>query len=86
MNNVPALPPTNYAIVQSTQTAPQNICHICGKKMIKRYANYVLTSYPPQYPWDWWCACGHTELGGVDRGQTDEEILKERWEQENRTR
>lgn len=80
----PNVPPANYVVVASTQESQQRICSICGKKMIKRYANYVLTSYPPQYPWSWWCACGHTEPGGIERGKTDEEILEERWNEENK--
>jgi len=56
------------------------ICPVCGSKMIKRYENYVLTTYPPQYPWYWWCGCGHTEPGGVERGMTAEEIDRIEWE------
>ena len=55
-------------------------CPACGKKMIRRNANYVLCTYPPIQPWDWWCACGHTEKGGEERGKTNEEILREQWE------
>ena len=59
------------------------ICPKCEKKMIQRYSNLVLTSYPPQYPWDWSCACGHTEKGGIERGQTDEDIALKKWKKEN---
>ena len=59
-------------------------CPKCGKKMIKRYENYVLTSYPPQYPWYWWCKCGYTEEGGIDKGITIEELYDKLWEETNR--
>ncbi len=53
----------------------------CGKKMIKRYSNIVLMSYPPQTPWSWWCGgCEATERGGVERGMTEEEMNKQQWE------
>ncbi|RTK93076.1 hypothetical protein EKI60_06580 [Candidatus Saccharibacteria bacterium] len=58
-------------------------CPICHKKMIKEYANYVLTSYPPQYPWHWYCGCGHTEDGGIERGITQEEVTRKQWEKAN---
>jgi len=59
------------------------ICQKCNSKMIKRSTGVVLTSYPPQYPWYWWCGCGHTERGGVERGKTNEEIAHEEWEKLN---
>jgi len=59
------------------------ICPQCGKRMIKRYEPRMLASYPPQYPWFWWCKCGHTEAGGVDRGMTDEEVHERLWEEAN---
>jgi hypothetical protein len=52
--------------------------------MIKKSANIMLCSYPAQYPWNWWCACGHEEHGGVDVGTTMEEINRKRWEEANR--
>lgn len=55
----------------------------CGKKMIKRSSNIVLTSYPPQYPWYWWCGCGKTREGGVTRGTTEAEIAQRDWERKN---
>jgi len=51
--------------------------------MIKRYESRVLASYPPQYPWFWWCKCGHTEEGGIDRGMTIEEVYERLWEEAN---
>jgi len=33
--------------------------------MVKQYRDYVLTSMPPQQPWDWYCGCGNTEYGGT---------------------
>lgn len=56
---------------------------VCGKKMIKRYSRIVLMSQPPQYPYDWWCACGKTEEGGRERGKTAEEMDMEVWEKAN---
>ncbi len=58
-------------------------CPACGKRMIQRASDLVLTSYPPQYPWDWWCGCGHTERGGVTVGQTREQVDRARWEAVN---
>jgi hypothetical protein len=60
-------------------------CSECNKKMIKRYDNRVFASNPPQYPWYWWCGCGNTESGGVERGKTEEETYMEIWENENKT-
>lgn len=60
------------------------ICDKCGKRMIKKYANFVLTLCPPQHPWDWWCGCGHVEKGGIERGKTPEEVLMEAWEAANK--
>ena len=59
------------------------VCPKCGKRMIKRDTGIVLTSYPAQHPWNWWCGCGHTEPGGVRRDQTEHEICMELWKQEN---
>jgi hypothetical protein len=60
-------------------------CPKCGKKMIKRYTNEVLTSYPPQYPWNWWCGgCGHTERGGIERGRSMEDGYQQAWEAANK--
>ena len=59
------------------------ICKKCGKKMIKRYRNEIYPTYPAQYPWYWWCKCGHTEEGGVERGLTEDEYYEKLWEEEN---
>ncbi len=59
-------------------------CPKCGKKMIKRYENRVLATYPPRYPWYWWCKCGHTEEGGFDIGLTIEDFYDKMWEVENK--
>ena len=59
------------------------VCPVCGKKMIKRYKDYVLMSYPPQYPWYWWCGCGHEEPGGVERGIAAEEMVMAAWREIN---
>jgi hypothetical protein len=65
---------------------PTNIetkpCPQCGKKMIKRY-NRILPSYPPLYPWEWWCGCGHVEEGGCERGSTLEEQSMSLWKAAN---
>jgi len=56
------------------------ICPECGKKMIKRYENYIYPTNPPQRPWYWWCGCGYREDGGIDMGFTEEEIYRLEWE------
>jgi hypothetical protein len=56
----------------------------CGKIMIKRYTGFALTSYPPQYPWYWWCKCGNTLTGSVDIGKTEEELYEMAWEELNK--
>lgn len=71
---------SNLTSVTDDSTKP---CSSCGKRMVRRYANFVLATYPAQYPWSWWCSCGHTEYGGVDRGVTAEELLRIDWEQAN---
>lgn len=55
----------------------------CGKWMIKRSTGIVLTSYPPQYPMMWWCACGKTKDAETVYGKTDEQIAKEEWDKAN---
>jgi len=55
-------------------------CPKCGMKMIKRYEGYVLTLYPAQYPWYWWCGCGHTEEGGIEVGETEPQSARKEWE------
>jgi hypothetical protein len=59
------------------------VCSVCGKVMIKRDTGVALMSYPAQYPWDWWCGCGHTEPGGVRWGKTEVEMAQNEWEQAN---
>ena len=56
-------------------------CTKCNSNMIKRYENRVLCSYPPQYPWYWWCKCGNKEQGGTERGTTTEELYDIKWKQ-----
>jgi hypothetical protein len=60
------------------------VCPKCGKNMIRKYRNLVLTSMPPQYPWIWWCACGHEERGGVDAGVSQRELDMNRWKEANK--
>ena len=59
-------------------------CPKCGKNMIKRDTGMVLTSYPAQHTWYWWCGgCKHTETGGVRRDLTEEEFSQKLWEEAN---
>lgn len=51
--------------------------------MIQQFDDIVLCSYPPQYPWHWWCGCGNTERGGILRGKTQEQFARESWEEAN---
>lgn len=73
------------SVEENQMTTPEEtkICPICGKKMIKRYHNHDYPTSPVQYPWYWWCGCGNTEQGGVDRGKTDKEIAREEWKEIN---
>lgn len=59
-------------------------CPECGKLMIRRWTGTELLTYPPGYPWYWWCGCGHEEEGGVERAKTEEEIARKEWEALNR--
>ena len=56
---------------------------MCGKLMIQRDEPFVYASDPPQYPWKWWCGCGHTEPGGVRWGMTEGQMARRAWEQAN---
>ena len=57
-------------------------CPNCGEVMIKRSRQYMLLTYPPQYPWDWWCGgCDIYVEGGTERGRTAEELYMEKWKQ-----
>lgn len=67
-----------YAMAQETKPCPH-----CGKTMIRTPTGAVLTSYPPQTPMMWWCACGHTEDAGVERGKTIQERRLEEWQRAN---
>jgi len=58
-------------------------CLACGMKMIRRSTGVDLLSYPPQYPWNWWCGCGHTVEGGVERAVFLEDSFQEAWERLN---
>ena len=58
-------------------------CPQCGKNMIRKSTHVVLTSMPPQYPWIWWCACGHEESGGTDVGMSPQELDRRRFEAAN---
>ena len=58
-------------------------CPKCGKRMIRRYRNYALATYPLQRPWDWWCGCGYGEEGGVERELTLDEMAQREWEMIN---
>lgn len=58
-------------------------CPKCGKKMIHWDSGDVYATYPPQFPWDWRCGCGHKEKGGVRRGTTAEELFQDEWNRVN---
>ena len=58
-------------------------CPKCHSKMIKRYTNQVLLSYPPQYPWYWWCGCGERKEGGTEQGKSDDEMSYDEWKKVN---
>jgi len=59
-------------------------CPACGKKMIRRSTGVVLTSYPAQYPWNWWCGCGHSVEGGVEHAVfLPEDDIKRAWKKIN---
>ena len=67
-----------------TNIEPEHIrCSSCGKWMIKRGTGRMLPSCPAQYPWEWWCGCGHTKPGGIRRGTTQQEITRGEWERVN---
>lgn len=59
------------------------LCPQCGKHMIQRSDGVMYLCYPSSEPWHWWCACGWTELGGVWRGKTVEEIAMDEWNEAN---
>jgi len=59
-------------------------CPKCGKNMIRKYMDITLTSYPPLFHWQWWCACGHEENGGVDVIMYPQELDRQRWLEANR--
>ncbi len=42
-------------------------CEQCGAVMVKWYPSFAYATDPPQYPYRWWCGCGHDVAGGVDR-------------------
>lgn len=54
-------------------------CDKCGKNMIRRYTGQMMTSYPPQEPWVWWCACGMQKPGGVIVEKSQDELAKAAW-------
>lgn len=58
-------------------------CPECKARMVKKNTGTVLTTDPPQYPYDWWCGCGHEEVGGIERDLTREEKLYRRWKSFN---
>ncbi len=60
------------------------ICENCGKKAIKMSTGIVLTSYPPQYPMIYKCGCGWTKEAEIVRGQTEEEMFQENWNNINK--
>lgn len=61
-----------------------HICPKCGARMIKRRRPWAYASYPAQYDWYWWCACGMEEPGGREFEQTDEQVAFRDWEEEQK--
>ena len=61
------------------------LCHECGSKMVKKYDNVILTTYPAQRTFTWWCSCGASASGGTEPfpSQNEEELLLDEWEEEN---
>lgn len=57
----------------------RTICEKCGKWAIKTGTGITLTSYPPQYPQIWKCACGWMKDADVIHGKTDEEVFTDNW-------
>ena len=53
--------------------------------MIKRYVECIFPTYPPKYPYYWWCGCGYREEGGADE-EIDESLYKEIWKIINKER
>ena len=58
----------------------KKLCPQCGRQMTKRYEDRVLLTDPPQYPWYWWCRCGHVEVGGMDRERRGDEEVYFTWD------
>lgn len=58
-------------------------CEHCGKQMVPKYANIMLTSSPPQQPWHWWCACGARKDGGVVVEKTYDSSIRAAWDRAN---
>jgi len=62
---------------------PTKQCERCGRRMIRDFENVMLPTNPPQYPWSWWCGCGYTEVGGIERGLSSAELRQHEWEEAN---
>lgn len=57
----------------------------CGRKMILIDKPFALTTYPPQYPREWWCGgCGATAPAPNYVPPTMHEINQGKWEEANR--
>ena len=52
-------------------------CKKCRKLMIRRHA--LDSSFPAACPYAWWCKCGHTEEGGMDRVLDFDAYYAELW-------
>ena len=59
------------------------VCPKCQKQMIRRDLGYAYATDPPQYPWEWWCGCGHREAGGVRIDPTDDQMALDEWKRAN---
>ncbi len=52
----------------SNLATPSNrLCPRCGYPLTRRYLN----RYTGPYAWQWVCACGYKEFGGVDVEKED---------------
>ena len=68
---------------QTSNPGQQGVCPNCGMNMIRRGTGVVLLTYPSQYPWNWWCGCGHTEEGGIEH-RVFEPNCQSMWEEANK--
>ena len=58
-------------------------CPRCGSNMVEKPPAIIYTSIPPQWDSVMWCACGYSENRGRVYGQTQEQMLHEKWKKAN---